>query len=71
MAAYDYGGGCACGLYSECRSDCEHNEANKLSTSAASHALMSLVFLRRKERAEVLARFESIVKERSRRRMDV
>lgn len=25
MAAYDYGGGCPCGLYRECPPDCEHN----------------------------------------------
>ena len=26
MAKYDYGGGCGCGLYSECLPDCEWNK---------------------------------------------
>lgn len=26
MAKYDHGGGCACGLYKECLTDCDHNQ---------------------------------------------
>lgn len=26
MAKFDQGGGCACGLYAECETDCEHNK---------------------------------------------
>ncbi len=58
MAAFDQGGGCACGLYRDCRPECEHNPANRLSTWPASHALMAMLRLSRRERREVLARME-------------
>jgi hypothetical protein len=29
MAKYDHGGGCGCGLYPECRSDCEWHPDNQ------------------------------------------
>ena len=62
MSSYDYGGGCACGLYAECRIECEYNEDNRLSSYKASRVLSDLLLLEIKEQKEVLARYENILK---------
>jgi hypothetical protein len=63
MAAYDHGGGCACGLYAECLPTCELHPLNRLSSSVASSALMALLRLSKRERLEVLRRLEAMMAE--------
>ena len=61
MAAFDYGGGCPCGLYRQCDEGCEHHQANRLRSVAATDALKVMMRLTKADKFAALRRLEELM----------